>query len=397
MAVPMEQVVICTGSALAAVPFLLVVAYLSLGRGRRIEELRSYVRSSALAADVLPPVAKDGPAQNAESLGDHFARRFRETHTKRAYLASLVVFYSVYGVLLYWSFLAWGRALAPPAGNVVEAPALWAIVRLGAAGAFGATVGAIWHLHWRVIRLDLQPRTLLQLSARLCMSPFLAIAVASPLPLTAQAMVAFGAGLFGDEALRRVKWAWYKALQTKGRPETSLSLQLIQGISSDDELRLWEEGIADVQHLAVETVLTLVTNTSYSLERIVDWKDQAYLCVYVGEEMITKWRGACTRGALDVLGMAPEYYGDAQHNTLVTALAKTLASDPNILKRLINTIYNDPQVHQLWSYVESSYPAKLAKPIEERSKSTIPGSPASTQHGDTAPSPVSLSNTPSSA
>ncbi|SDI70152.1 hypothetical protein SAMN04487926_12233 [Paraburkholderia steynii] len=368
-AVPMEQVIICSGSALAALPLLLVIAYVALGRGRRIEELKSYVRSSARAADVLPPDAKDAAQADAESLGDHFARRFLESHRKRAYFASLVVFYSVYGVLLYWSFLAWGRALTLAAGSPVESPALWSVVRLGAAGAFGATFGAIWHLHWRVIRLDLQPRTLLQLSARLSVSPFLAIAIAGPLPTQSPeaTLVAFGAGLFGDEALRRVRWLWHKALQIAGRKESSLSLQLVQGISSDDELRLWEEGIADVQHLAVETVLSLITNTSYSLERIVDWKDQAYLCMYVGEE-ITKWRSVSTRGALDVLGMAPEYYGNAPHEAVVAALAKTVGKDPDILKRLINTIYNDPQVHQLWSYVENSYPAELAQTITERSK-----------------------------
>jgi hypothetical protein len=76
--------------------------------------------------------------------------------------------------------------------------------------------------------------------------------------------------------------------------------------------------------------------------------------------------------------MAPEYYGNPQHDALVASLAKTLSMDSNVLKRLIDTIYNDPQVHQLWSYVESSYPAQLAKPIAERSKSIVPSPPAGT-------------------
>lgn len=297
-------------------------------------------------------------------------------------------------MLLYWSFFAWGRALSLTGDSATDAPALWTVVRLGASGALGATLGAIWHLHWRVIRLDLQPRTMLQLSARLSVSPFLAIAIAGSLPLQAPqaTLVAFGAGLFGDEALRRIKWLWYKALQMGGKKETALSLQLIQGISSDDELRLWEEGIADVQHLAVETVLNLITNTSYSLERIVDWKDQAYLCMYVGEEGIAKWRSVCTRGALDILGMAPTYYGAARHDALVASLAKTLAMDANVIKRLIDTIYNDPQVHQLWSYVASSYPAHLARPITDTPDGSVPEDGANAARGTNHPSLTVASN-----
>jgi hypothetical protein len=375
-----EAAVICVGGVLALVPFLLVVAYLFLGRQRRVDELKSYVRASAPAKEVLPPDQIDGVNED-ESLANLLARRYWKSHSNGAYLTALVVFYVVYGVLLYWTLLAWGIHLGTSANSPQPAPQLWSVIRAGGAGVLGATLAVLWHLHWRVVRLDLQPRTLLHCCMRLCVAPFVAVALVAILPVSenGNTLVAFGAGLFSDEALRRLRWIWHRLVGTSEQ-QASLPLRLVQGIGSDDELRLWEEGITDAQHLAVETVVRLVTNTNYSLERIVDWKDQAYLYVYVGEEIV-QWRAQHTRAALDVLGMAAEYYGAAQSTALVEALARKFGKDTAVIDRMINTIYQDPQVKQLWRYVVNSYPLAIAEHSTYGAAggvpNTKPGTPAS--------------------
>jgi hypothetical protein len=389
-----DSVVICIGSALAVLPLLLVIAYLALGRQKRIDELKSYVRPSVAVGEVGASTESDS---GSELLAAHLARKYKETHGISAYIAALGVFYVVYGVLMYWSFLAWGRELASDGQGVQQSPALWLLVRTGAAGALGATLSALWHLYWRVIRLDLQARTLLHLSARLSISPFLAVTLVAllPLPSTSAPLVAFGAGLLGDEALRRIVWLWRQLTGLAQGSTAALPLRMIQGITTEDELRLWEEGISDAQHLAVETVVTLITNTKYSLERIVDWKDQAILYSYVGDDIV-KWRSLNTRAALDVLGMAPEHYSAAGTEQLVASLAKTLAKDPAVLVRFIDTVYQDPHVNQLWAYVCHAYPSTLAKPLRHsptaERRSAGPGgsldAPSSKRetHGDSAAS-----------
>ncbi|XLZ69740.1 hypothetical protein ABT364_24930 [Massilia sp. SR12] len=357
--------VTCIGSTLLILPLLLVAVFLVLGRRRRVKEIRSYVENPSASGMLIPPQDGVPDSTTNESLAEHLVGKYNETHSGWAFFYTMLVFYAVYGVLVYWTFSSWGRMLGQP-DNTQEI-ALWPLIRLGGLGALGATLGVLWHLHWRVVRLDLQPKTLLQLSARLFISPFLAIALAAMLPSnsTTGYLVAFGAGLFGEAAWRRFALFWREQVQQEASKDGSLSLELIQGITRDDAMRLWEEGINDVQHLAVETVVHLVTNTNYSLARIVDWKDQAYFCVYVRDQ-VDVWRRNYTRGVLDVLGMHSNYFGKAQCEALMTSLAQVLGQDRDVICRFVDTINNDPQVHQLWDYAKSCYPAKVAESIHQK-------------------------------
>jgi hypothetical protein len=342
------HVLFCVGATLGCIPAILTAVYVYFGLRRRADDLVAYVgvqipsdenKSSTdySTASVIPP----------GDLGHHLKARFDQANRMPDYFVAAASFYVVYGVLLYWAFFAWGLALT--GSTLSSTPALWEAVKLGGTGAFGATLAAVWHLYWRVVRLDLVPRTFFQLSARLLASPFLAIVLAK-LPGDAGGfaapIIAFAAGAFGDEALRRLKAVGYKALNIVGG-DASLSLQYIQGISGDDELRLREEGICDVEHMAVCSVVTLATNTGYSLQRIVDWKDQAYLCTYVGKQ-IDAWRALLFRGALDVCDMALPIYMGPDRAALVTSLATKLNVAAPVIERLIISIYNDRQVYQLW-------------------------------------------------
>lgn len=374
------QALRCVGVTLGCIPLLLTVAYLLTGWQRRATELGSYIRGTVKASDVLtadsaggtgkPPEGGNGDAPPADhrTLRKLVEDLYKEANPWRGYAMALAVFYVVYSVLLYWTFFSWGQELtAPNLGHAVPPP-FWRVVRLGGTGAFGATLAAIWHLHWRVVRLDLVPRTFFQLSARLCASPFLAIVFSSLLIDQAAFPLAFCAGAFGDEAIRLLRVKAYGLMRSDGS-DASLPLWIIQGITSDDELRLSEEGIADVEHMAKAPVLTLATNTGYSLQRLVDWQDQANLCCYVGYE-ISKWRKQLVRGSLDILGLASEYYKTRDYSAgddpkavkaereddrqeVLQALAKALNIDKACIERLIVSIYDDKRIYQLWQLSKS--------------------------------------------
>jgi hypothetical protein len=370
----------CVGVTLGCIPLLLTVAYLLTGWQRRATELGSYIRGTVKASAVLTVDiarttsrrSRSGGSEERESDNQLLRKLvedlYKEANPRHGYVMALGVFYVVYSVLLYWTFFSWGQDLtAPNAGHAVSPP-FWRVVMLGGTGAFGATLAAIWHLHYRVVRLDLVPRTFYQLSARLCASPFLAIAFTSLWFGQAAFPLAFCVGAFGDEAIRLLRVKAYGLMRSNGS-DASLPLWIIQGITSDDALRLSEEGIADVEHMAKAPVLTLAINTGYNLQRLVDWKDQAYLCCYVGYD-ISKWRKLLVRGSLDILGMASQYYKTTDYGVdadavasraeresvrqeALQALSKALNIDKACIERLIVSIYNDKRVYQLWQLSKS--------------------------------------------
>jgi predicted flap endonuclease-1-like 5' DNA nuclease len=62
----------------------------------------------------------------------------------------------------------------------------------------------------------------------------------------------------------------------EGNPD----LSLIQGITVEDEERLWEEGYASAQQIATASVAEIIARTKYSPATVADWIDQAKLIVY---------------------------------------------------------------------------------------------------------------------
>jgi hypothetical protein len=310
-------------------------------------------------------------------LGDFLQQEYEEGHRLARFAAPLVAFHLVYWPGLYWSCIAFSFMVEPQS-------AIWTatdrgvlqVVAVGAAGFIGSAAVVLWHFFWRTMRIDLQPRTFTHFAARLAISPILAVVVAKGIPIeklseNGMLFVAFGCGLATEFAFRLIASRWTKTVGEDDRQKNmsgELPLQNLQGLSSNDELRLWEEGISDCEHLAVERVDRLLINTNYSVERIIDWKDQAFLYVYVRDEL-PKWRQLHVRGALDILGLAPEYYKD-RYAAICAALAKELGKEQAVIERFIDTIYQDPRSHQLWHYLTVAHPVKPAKKIVD---DTAPG------------------------
>lgn len=89
--------------------------------------------------------------------------------------------------------------------------------------------------------------------------------------------------LFGERALQILTDRAAQLLGLPaGRPPAALELLRISGVSDADVERLAEEGIDSLHALAFCTTPRLYFNTTYSLDRICDWQDQALLFTHAG-------------------------------------------------------------------------------------------------------------------
>lgn len=357
-----------TALVLMVLPGLLFLAFALVGRTIRGNRLRELFSREAKVGDVVA----DHPTVDPDmQLGEFLQQEYDEGHRLRRFVVPLGAFHLVYLFGLYWSCIAFSFIIEPQNAiwTATERGVLQ-VVAVGAAGFIGSAAVVLWHFFWRTMRIDLQPRTFTHFVARLAVSPILAVVVAKGIPIeklseNGMLFVAFGCGMATEFAFRLIASRWGKTVGQDERQSGmsgELPLQNLQGLTSNDELRLWEEGISDCEHLAVERVDRLLINTNYPLERIVDWKDQAFLYVYVRDEL-PKWRQVHMRGALDILGLAPVYYGEKRYNAICVALATTLQKERAIVERFIDTIYNDPRAHQLWKYLKQAYPTEPAEPI----------------------------------
>jgi hypothetical protein len=53
----------------------------------------------------------------------------------------------------------------------------------------------------------------------------------------------------------------------------------VEGLSIWDQARLLEEGIEDMQNLATANLVDVMLRTRVPISRLVDWLDQAFLCL----------------------------------------------------------------------------------------------------------------------
>jgi hypothetical protein len=338
-------------------PLIFLVSFLVKGRKLRKEKLKQTVNKDTKAKKLVPEEAA-GEAEDI-SMEQFLLARFDEFQDARNYVLPLICFFipmivglsvSVQGIYL---FITAGTGKWPEQQ-----------IYLASIGFMGACLLIIGHLASRVVRNDIQPGTFHHLTMRLFLAPALALLVTSVVTTdrfpAALSCIAFGVGLFPAIATRKLA-SWFSNL-LGGKNQSVLPLSCIQGLDADDELRLWEEGITDAEQLAVARTQDLMVKTSYGLDRIIDWKDQAFLFMYVGDKL-QNWRDVHIRGALDVLGLAPRYYGE-RTETMEQTLATTMGKPVEIIQRLIDTIDNDPRVHQLWQFLVSAYPTRIAERLK---------------------------------
>jgi hypothetical protein len=117
--------------------------------------------------------------------------------------------------------------------------------------------------------------------------------------------------LLGERVLRTVTDRAASMLGVNSQGPMHLNdLALIDGINEDDLARLAEERIDSVHALAFMPTPRIFFNTTYSLQRICDWQDQALLIARVGRTNAQMLREQyLVRGAIAARTLAREIVG----------------------------------------------------------------------------------------
>jgi hypothetical protein len=228
----LESILVSVAATLAAVPLLLTLWFLLHGRRARVYDLQSYFSPTQKVGELV-----DSAANPNESFREYLTDRYVEQHAAVRYIVPLITFHLVYLVGLYWALVALGvRAGSVLAGTSVGWPATLETVAVsGAVGFMGGVLIVLWHLFWRSMLTDLQPRVFIHAAARLLVAPILGVVFASfgqALSFEESVLfMAFGAGMFASQALRALERSWRQRMGLTDDLQQLLPLRNIEGIS----------------------------------------------------------------------------------------------------------------------------------------------------------------------
>jgi len=129
-------------------------------------------------------------------------------------------------------------------------------------------------------------------------------------------IVGVAVALLGERILRAVKDRAASMLGVSAPTARSGDMTLIDGLSDEEIERLAEEGIDSTHALAFCPTPRLFFNTSYSLQRLCEWQDQALLIARVGRTNAQLLREQyMIRGAVAARQLAREICGRARSGT----------------------------------------------------------------------------------
>jgi hypothetical protein len=118
---------------------------------------------------------------------------------------------------------------------------------------------------------------------------------------TGQALLGVAVALMGRQALAIVTTRAGGILGVKTvTPENRADLRTVDGMNEEDIDRLSEEGVDSIHALAFIPTPRLFFSTTYRLQRICDWQDQALLIELAGQTLAQAFRNSLSvRGAID--------------------------------------------------------------------------------------------------
>jgi len=126
-------------------------------------------------------------------------------------------------------------------------------------------------------------------------------------------IVGVAVALLGERILRAMKDRAASMLGVSAPAARSGDLALIDGLSDEDIDRLAEEGVDSTHALAFFPTPRLFFNTTYSLQRLCEWQDQALLIARVGRTNAQLLREQyLVRGAVAARNLAREICGRAK-------------------------------------------------------------------------------------
>lgn len=137
-------------------------------------------------------------------------------------------------------------------------------------------------------------------------------------------IIAFALGFFPLLAVQWLSRTAYTALRVARSRSDEMPLSLIEGISQFHETRLRDLGIDDIQNLASVNIPFLLINTTFSAQQVIDWVDQAILCVHLEPNEIAIFRHGRIRTISDFRDAISGCEADtAKWDDLATALQST--------------------------------------------------------------------------
>jgi hypothetical protein len=114
-------------------------------------------------------------------------------------------------------------------------------------------------------------------------------------------------------------------------------LEMIEGITFNDRVRLEEESIDNCYDLATADFVPLVIHTPYSARELTDWMLQAKLCIYAPEAM----RNLRQQGIRTIMDL--EDLDETRIKELVEATAMTKSA----LERAVKSLKTDDEIERL--------------------------------------------------
>lgn len=114
-------------------------------------------------------------------------------------------------------------------------------------------------------------------------------------------VVAFFIGFFPERGL---DWIGAMAKRTLGQQEgiaMETRLSELEGLSIWHQGRLRQEGIENVQNLAMSDIPGIIVGAPFTVSQVIDWVDQSILLVYANDEVYRKIESVGIRCASDFL------------------------------------------------------------------------------------------------
>ncbi len=186
------------------------------------------------------------------------------------------IFLTTTTLAVCWTAVLWNPHFASSPASI------WDVLRFGFLGAYSFILQMLFR---RFFQSDLRPAAYANAMLRIIVVLILVAALYQVLPgdnQRAAAVIAFVIGFFplvGMQAIQRFAATALRVLVPSLSP--AYPLNQIDGLSVWYEARLLEEGIEDMQSLATANFVDVILHTRVPVGRLVDWVDQAHLCMHL--------------------------------------------------------------------------------------------------------------------
>ena len=155
---------------------------------------------------------------------------------------------------------------------------------------------------------------------------------------------------------------------------TALPLEMVQGVSAYDKIRLEELGVESCYDLATADLIPLLLKSSYGARELTDWILQAKLCVFCGAA-VRDLRAEGIRWVTDLSSLEDSQIDELAQNTNATRSSLSRAREAGRDKELQRLL----QV----SYLISEFaplPGKDGPPPPRQGPAQVPGNAPDTRH-----------------